>query len=465
MSARPAAAPLAGPLCHPPPMPTWSNWARTVHSTPLGVAAPQDEAALQALVARAAAEGRRLRVPGSGHSWSAAAAPDDLWVRLDGLPQGVTVDGDQVEVRGPVLLSALCRVLAGQGRMLPNLGTITAQTVVGATATGTHGTGLGLPILSAGVSAMRLIDGRGQVAALEADSPDLPTARVHLGALGIVTALRLHTTPHRRLHERLASYPLAAVLERLDDWLRQHQHLRLWWLPHAEVVQVYTADPSDAADTGPNAMAVRMDRWGLQQPLFALLLAIGKLLPALVPTIHRVAQATSFPPRQRVESQLNVLTMPVPPRHDEVEVSVDAAQVKDGLRAWWDLAHRQPHAPDFVQEVRFVAADDCALSPAHGRTSAYLGAYCTNPRTAAPYFADFMALGRDLGGRPHWGKGFDHSARELRPLYPHWDRFQALRRRLDPAGVFRGPWHDRVLGEEGGERPPPPLLANDRREG
>jgi L-gulono-1,4-lactone dehydrogenase len=437
-------------MCHPPPMPIWRNWARTVQSSPQALAAPADETALQALVARAAAEGRRLRVPGSGHSWSAVAAPDDLWVQLDGLPCDARIDGDSVEVRGPLLLSALCRALEAQGRMLPNLGTITAQTVVGATATGTHGTGLLLPILSAGVVAMRLVDGQGEVQVFDQGSADLPTARVHLGALGVLTSLRLQTVPHRRLHERLESLPLEAVLERLDHWLQSHRHVRLWWLPHAGVVQVYTADLSDDPDTGPNAMAVRMDRWGLQQPVFALLLALGKLVPALVPTIHRIAQATSFPARQRVESQLHVLTMPVPPRHDEVEVSVDLADAPDALRAWWELAHRQPRAPDFVQELRFVAADDSALSPAHGRNSAYLGAYCTNPRSAAPYFRDFMALCRDLRGRPHWGKGFDHDAAELRLLYPQWSRFQELRRRCDPAGVFRGPWHDRVLGEEGG---------------
>lgn len=427
-------------------MPRWSNWARTVAADADQVVRPVDEADLAATVARAAAQGRRVRVPGSGHSWSACAAPDDVWVDLSALPRRVTVDGDRVRVEGPVTLRALVDVLWAAGRMLPNLGTITAQTVAGATATGTHGTGATLPCLSAGIRALRLVDGAGAVRELDTTDPRLRDARVGLGALGVVTGIELATVPARRLHERLENHPLDAALERLDAWTAAHRHVRLWFLPHAGVVQVYTADPSDAPDTGPNALPVRLDRWGVQQPVFALLLALARLAPGLVPAIHRFAQATSFPPRQRVEPQHRVLTMPVPPRHDEVELAIDRARVHDALRAWWALVHRQPHAPDFIQEVRFSAADDIALSPATGRPTAWLGAYCTNPRTAAAYHADILALGRELGARPHWGKRFDHTHEELAGLYPRWADFQALRRELDPSGVFRGGWHDRVLG-------------------
>ena len=36
--------------------------------------------------------------------------------------------------------------------------------------------------------------------------------------------------------------------------------------------------------------------------------------------------------------------------------------------------------------------------------------------------------------------------RTLRPRYPDWDRFQAVRARLDPHGRFANAWTDRVLG-------------------
>jgi L-gulonolactone oxidase len=49
-------------------------------------------------------------------------------------------------------------------------------------------------------------------------------------------------------------------------------------------------------------------------------------------------------------------------------------------------------------------------------------------------------------GRPHWGKLHFQTAETLAPRYPKWDRFQALRARLDPEGVFSNPYLERVLG-------------------
>ena len=39
------------------------------------------------------------------------------------------------------------------------------------------------------------------------------------------------------------------------------------------------------------------------------------------------------------------------------------------------------------------------------------------------------------------------TARELRPLYPRWDDFQAVRRRLDPDGLFLNPYLRKIFSE------------------
>ncbi len=63
-----------------------------------------------------------------------------------------------------------------------------------------------------------------------------------------------------------------------------------------------------------------------------------------------------------------------------------------------------------------------------------------------PYFRAVEAIMDELGGRPHWGKRHFQTAATLRPRYPDWDRFQAVRARLDPEGRFANAWTDRVLG-------------------
>jgi FAD/FMN-containing dehydrogenase len=63
------------------------------------------------------------------------------------------------------------------------------------------------------------------------------------------------------------------------------------------------------------------------------------------------------------------------------------------------------------------------------------------------YFEAAEGILRAEGGRPHWGKLHTLAARELAPLYPRWEPFQEIRRRLDPDGRFMSPYLEKLFGE------------------
>jgi L-gulonolactone oxidase len=86
-----------------------------------------------------------------------------------------------VTVRAGTRLRDLNDALAAQGRALPIVGSIAAQTIAGMIATGTHGSSLVHGNLSSLVEGLRLIDGRGELHVLAGDDPRLDGARVHLG--------------------------------------------------------------------------------------------------------------------------------------------------------------------------------------------------------------------------------------------------------------------------------------------
>jgi FAD/FMN-containing dehydrogenase len=65
------------------------------------------------------------------------------------------------------------------------------------------------------------------------------------------------------------------------------------------------------------------------------------------------------------------------------------------------------------------------------------------------YFRGVESIMRSLDGRPHWGKLHFRTADDLAPAYPEWEKFQVVRRKLDPNGVFANPYLDRVLGPTG----------------
>jgi L-gulono-1,4-lactone dehydrogenase len=53
---------------------------------------------------------------------------------------------------------------------------------------------------------------------------------------------------------------------------------------------------------------------------------------------------------------------------------------------------------------------------------------------------------RALEGRPHWGKMHWRTHEDLRPAYPRFDDFLAVRDSVDPDRVFANYYLETVLG-------------------
>jgi FAD/FMN-containing dehydrogenase len=134
-------------------------------------------------------------------------------------------------------------------------------------------------------------------------------------------------------------------------------------------------------------------------------------------------------------------------KFQEMEYSLPAENFVAALRAIEACIRRNRFHVHFPIECRFVRGDDIYLSPASGRDSAYIAVHMYKGMPYRSYFDAIEAILRSYGGRPHWGKLHSLAARELRALYPRWDDFQAVRRRLDPDRVFLNPYLRSLLGE------------------
>ena len=119
----------------------WRNWAGNERAD-AELVRPASAAEVADVLTAAAAAGRRVRPIGSGHSFTAIGRPDDLQLacgRLDRI--GEVGDDGLVTVGAGTTLHRLNAELLRSGWSLTNLGDIDRQTVAGALATGTHGTG------------------------------------------------------------------------------------------------------------------------------------------------------------------------------------------------------------------------------------------------------------------------------------------------------------------------------------
>ena len=174
---------------------TWSNWAGNQTSHPLSIEKPKNEEDVVSIVREAKKRGLKVKVVGSGHSFTGIAVADEVLVSLDDMADIRDVDFENFTVRvgSGIKLFDLNPILQRSGLAMPNLGDIVYQSISGAISTSTHGTGLQFKTIADAVCGMRIVNGEGKVIECdkEKNTEVFHSARVGLGALGIITEVTI----------------------------------------------------------------------------------------------------------------------------------------------------------------------------------------------------------------------------------------------------------------------------------
>jgi FAD-linked oxidoreductase len=432
----------------------WSNWAGNQRGTATTILRPGSIADVAEAVRATGAAGGRIRVAGSGHSFTDIALADDRRMELSELDTAIQVDTERrlVTVPAGMTLHALNALLARHGLALPNLGDIDAQTVAGAISTGTHGTGAGYGCLSTFVEALTLVTGTGEVLRCSADEhPDVfAAARVSLGALGVLVEVTLRCVDAFVLHAHERPAALDDVLADLPTLVGAHDHVEFYWFPYTARVQVKTNDRVPTDDRPLSRLRGWLDDDFLSNTVFAGACRLGRAVPALAPGISAVS-ARALTERRYTGRSDRVFCTPRRVRFVEMEYGLPRAALPEALAALRRIVDGLPFKVLFPVEVRFTAADDIWLSHGYGRDSAYIAVHQYVGMPYEPYFRAFEEVAAGLGGRPHWGKLHYRDAASLAPAYPRFADFLAVRDRLDPDHRFANAYLDRVLG---GAQPP-----------
>ena len=433
-------------------MTSWRNWGGNVVASPVQVRHAGTTRAVVDAVHAAARAGLRIRVAGSGHSFTPLVATDGMLLHVDGLSGVIGVDRERNRVRvlAGTPLHVLNPALQRLGLALPNLGDVDRQTISGAIATGTHGTGTRRQGIAAAVTGLTLVLADGSTLECSRDvEPDVfAAAAVGLGALGVVTEVELACVPAYRLHAKESSEALSDLLPRLQAEADTHDHLDLHWFPHTDRVLVKRNDVV-GAQQGPPPLApwrARLDDDLLANRVFEVINRGAAALPASVPVINR-ATARVLGAREFADDSWKVFCSSREVRFVESEYGVPRhalEAVLAELRAWFD----RTRAPvPFPVEVRFIGADDVWLSTAHERDNAYVAVHQYHRMDPRPLFEAFEAIVAEHAGRPHWGKVHTLGADRLRELYPRLDDFRAVRERLDPGRRFTNAHVRHLLGD------------------
>jgi len=427
----------------------WRNWGRSQSANPQFVARATSTDDVVETLAFARDRGLPVKPIGAGHSFSAIAVAEGVQLDIFAIDGVLAVDGPLVTMGAGTNLYQLPALLAPHGLALQNMGDIDQQTIAGAISTGTHGTGAAFGGLAGQVEALTLVTADGSILRIsDTENPELlPAARVGLGALGVVVEVTLRCVPDFVMHAVEVPEPLEEVL---DGWLDRStavDHFEFYWFPHTEsaLTKTNTRLPADTPLKPQHPVAAWVDDELMPNGIYELLCRLGTVAPGVIPPLNRLSEK-AVARREVTDRWHPVFTSPRRVRFREMEYALPTEHIPAALRAVRELIERKGWRISFPIEVRSAAAEENWLSTAHGRATGYIAVHRYHREDPTEYFAGVEAIMRSFDGRPHWGKMHTRAADDLRPSYPRFDDFVALRDRLDPTRLFENDYLKRVLG-------------------
>ena len=392
---------------------TWTNWVGNQSFTPAFAAAPRDEEEVAALVRRAAERGVGVRVAGAGHSFTPVVQTDGLRLDLSALRGVVSADAVRKRARAwaGTRIHDFYEPLWESGLALRNQGDIDTQQIAGAVATGTHGSGTRYTSLSGVVRGVRLVTADGEVREIGENEPDLlRAAQVSVGMLGVVTQLDLEVTDAYRLREDVGLRSWDEVMEQWDSLVADHRHFGMFWLPTEESAGLYNLDGHGQRLTDQCYVKVYDE--------------VGPDVP------------DDDTPGRRVDRCYRIFPMVYDANFHELEYFVAIERAPEALAAMRELMLASLPDSVYPLEVRTVGPDEAFLSSQHERATVVISVSGKPGTDYWAYLRSVDALLAQFDARVHWGKLHFLTPERLHALYPRADDFIALRRELDPQGMF-----------------------------
>jgi len=417
-----------------------ANWAGNIVFTAPDFHRPATVGELRAVVARA----RQIRVLATGHSFNDMADSPGAQVSLADLPPEVELDSaaSLVRVAAGLTYAQLAVRLDRQGFALRNMASLPDISVVGACATGTHGSGVANQNLSAAIAAMEIVTADGDIVELRRGDdhvPGVPGGVVHLGALGVVTRLVLQVVPSFDVSQRVyEDLPLDVLDDHFTGIMASGYSVSMftdWRTPRLTQLWI-----KSLAGEAPAVPALAEAPWFSARPAPSARNPVPGLPPeACTPQLGVPGRWFERLPHFRPEF--------TPSAGDELqsEYLLPVGHAVPALRALRQIGDRV--APVLrICEIRAIAADDQWLSPCYRQDSvAFHFTWIPDTAAVVPVVAAIERQLAPLGARPHWGKVFTTSAPEFYSRYERLPDFLGLARHYDPAGKFQNAYTKRVL--------------------
>lgn len=382
----------------------------------------------------------KLQALGARHSFNGIADNSQNQISLEHL-NAMELDREArtVTVGAGVTYDQLAPYLNAEGFALHNLASLTSITVAGACATATHGSGNRNGNLATAVAGMQMVAADGSLVALSGKNlaDRFPGTVVHLGRLGVVTALTLHVEPTYQMSQVVyENLPLAQLERHLEQIFASGYSVSLFtdWQQH-RIAQVWIKRRV-APGTSPQ----------IEPEFFGATPATRKLHPIPGHPAESCTEQMGIPGPWY--ERLPHFRMGFTPSSGAELQSEYFVPREHGYRALLAVEELRDHITPllFVSELRTVDADNLWMSPCYQRPSMTIH-FTWKPewpavRKVLPMIEASLA---PFQARPHWAKLFTVAPARLDALYARLPDYRTLRQQYDPHGKFRNRFLDQNL--------------------
>lgn len=425
------------------------NWAKTIKWNPSEILYPSTELEIQKAVLKAAESKRKIRVIGTGHSFTPLSVTNEILISLDNYQGIVHLNKDtlQATVKGGTKLRALGELLFQNGIAMENLGDIDAQSIAGTIGTGTHGTGKDFGTISTQVVGLKLINGKGEIISCnKRENPDLfRAAQVSLGSLGIITEVTLQCVPIYKLALQNDVENIHDIQNQLDERIANNRNFEYYWIPYTNTAWTKTSNIVKDAEPDKINFFNFWTEYVMENYVFKLACEWARWIPNQNKNVAKLT-ANGINPVKKVYYSHKIYATKRLVRFHEMEYNIPAENYHDIFQEVMKVVNSRKYPVHFPIENRWVKQDDIMLSPAYGRDSAYIACHMYHKKDPKSYFEALEAIFLEAGGRPHWGKMNTLKAKDFSMLYPEFSAFLKIRKEQDPEGIFISKYIRSILG-------------------
>jgi xylitol oxidase len=396
------------------------NWSQNV-SFSGEVVAPKNLSELQKIIL----SNKKVRALGSRHSFNTIADSEGIVIDSENLNTKIELDPDSgiVAVPSGISYGVVAQFLEERGLALQNLGSLPHISVVGATATGTHGSGIFNQNLSSSIVGGDLVLASGDLLTLS--DQELQYLGVSLGSLGFIYKIYLKTIPTYKISQQVyLDLSFETLIQNFSYFFSLGYSVSVfhsWGKKSIEQLWVKSKD---------EPKSFNCEDFGVQ-------LASKKFHPiaSADPSAATDQLGVPGPWNERLP---HFKFSHTPSLGDELQTEY-FVPFEFGPQALIDLDKiGYLIAPLLlISELRTVAADDFALSTAYGRdVLAIHFTWIQNEPQVRLLLPKIEIILKKYDARPHPGKIFTAENFYFPEIFPKYSEFLSVRNYVDPSRKF-----------------------------